>query len=410
MTETNPFNPRLVYGLIAAGVLAFAGLVLMLAYGPPLREGEGQSQVDRAQMMSPAAVGYKGLVQLVGRFRQADIVSNPGDLDYEDLFVMAVGESTRAEDVEWVRARRTGRATLIILPKWITARHGRRREWVTLVGRGAGDVPARAMGLQLRNAERSLRGETARGTDILDGMTVPVPAFPQVIEGPDLTPLLTRADGGVLVARIGEGPLYVVADPDLLNNHRLSDPRVARAALALLDALNATDATSIRFGTFSDQGETAPVRAPSLIRLAIEPPFLAMTLALLVAALLAGLHGAVRFGQPRREERAIALGKAALVENSAGLIKLAGREARLGPAYADVVRHDAARAVGAPPALSGNALDAYLDRLSKGDGPRFTSLVTEVVWARDRHALVAAARALFAWKKALFERSPAAPR
>ena len=124
-----------------------------------------------------------------------------------------------------------------------------------------------------------------------------------------------------------------------------------------------------------------------------------MTLALLVAALLAGLHGAVRFGRPRREERAIALGKAALVENSAGLIKLARREAALGAAYADFVRQDTARAVGAPPALSGEALDAYLDRLSKDDGPKFSQLANDVVWARDRHELVAAARALFSWKK-----------
>jgi hypothetical protein len=397
MSETNPFNPRLVYGLIAAGIITFAALVLMLAYGPPLREGQGQ--VDRAQMLSPSAVGYKGLAQLVGRFRQANVISSPGDLDYEDLFVMAVGESTRPEDIEWVRARRASRATLIILPKWITARHGRRRDWVRLIGPGAGDSVARTLGFQLRNAGRRRPGEIARGADILEGMAIPVPAYPQLIDGPDLTALVSLPEGGTLVARIGDQPHYVVADPDLLNNHRLSDPRVARAALALIDGFNATDATSVNFGTFSDQAESGPGPQPSLIRLAVEPPFLAMTLALIVAALLAGLHGAVRFGQPRREERAIALGKAALVENSAGLIKLAGREARLGAAYADVVRQDTARAVAAPPALSGSALDAYLDRLSRGDGPKFTSLVTEVVWARDRHELVAAARALFSWKK-----------
>ncbi|MEA3015042.1 MAG: hypothetical protein QOD42_3587 [Sphingomonadales bacterium] len=398
MSEANPFNPRLVYGLIAAGLIAFGALVLMLAYGPPLRDGEGH--VDRAQMLSPSAVGYKALTELVGQFRDARIISSATDLDDEGLFVMAVGESTLPEDVEWVRARRSGRATLIILPKWVTGRHSLQRDWVTLIGPGAGQSVARALGFELRSAARPLPGEPARGTDILEGLTMPIPAFPQVIEGPDVIPLVSLPDGGgALVARIGDQPLYVVADPDLLNNHRLGDPRVARAALGLIDGLNATGTSAVNFGTFSDRPEAAPARPPSLIRLAVEPPFLAMTLALIAAALLAGLHGAVRFGQPRREERAIALGKAALVENSAGLIKLAGREAALGAAYADVVRHDAARAVGAPPALSGEALDAYLDRLSKGDGPKFTQLANDVVWARDRHELVAAARALFSWKK-----------
>jgi hypothetical protein len=396
MSETNPFNPRLVYGLIAAGIAAFAALVLLIGYGPALRDG--RNQVDRAQMMSPSAVGYKGLVQLVGQFHPTQIISDSGDLDDEGLFVMAVGESTPAQDIEWVRARRGPRATLIILPKWITARHARRRDWVALIGRGAGDAAARSMGLTLRNATRSRPDAQATGTDVLDGVNLPVPAYPQVIEGPGLTPLVSLPDGGALVARIGDTPLYVVADPDLLNNHRLSNPRVARAALLLIEGLNATDA-GVNFSTFSDQGDPPPAKQPSLIRLAVEPPFLAMTLALLAAALLAGLHGAVRFGRPRREERAIALGKAALVENSAGLIKLARREARLGAAYADIIRQDIAQAVGAPPALSGEALDSYLDRLSKGDSPKFTALVTQIVWARDRHELVAAARALFSWKK-----------
>lgn len=398
MSETNPFNPRLVYGLIAVGLIAFGALVLSVAYGPPVRDSEGQ--IDRAQMLSPSAVGYKALTRLVGEYREARIISSSNDVDDDALIVMAVGTSTAREDVEWVRARREGRPTLIILPKWVTARHGGRRDWVTLIGPGAGPAVARALGFQLRGAARPLPGEPARGADMLEGMTIPIPAFPQVIEGPDVTPLVSLPDGGgALVARIGDQPFYVVADPDLLNNHRLGDPRVARAALALIDSLNPAEAQRVNFSTFSDRLEAGPARQPSLIRLAVEPPFLAMTLALIAAALLAGLHGAVRFGRPRREGRAIALGKAALVENSAGLIKLARREAALGAAYADVVRHDTARAVGAPLTLSDQALDAYLDRLSKGDGPKFSQLANDVVWARDRHELVAAARALFSWKK-----------
>src|SRR6185436_15439404 len=97
-----------------------------------------------------------------------------------------------------------------------------------------------------------------------------------------------------------------------------------------LDSLNAPDADSINFATFTDV--PAAHEPPGLLRLVLEPPFLAMTLALLVAALLAGFHGAIRFGQPRREERTIALGKAALVENSAGLIRLARREVHMSTA------------------------------------------------------------------------------
>ena len=125
-----------------------------------------------------------------------------------------------------------------------------------------------------------------------------------------------------------------------------------------------------------------------------------MTLALVAAALLAGLHGAVRFGQARREERAIALGKAALVENSAGLIRLARREAQLGAAYADVVRQEAARA-GERARLAARRGARRLSRPASADRTGRASASSPPSSPRPATAtsLVAAARALFSWKK-----------
>jgi len=219
----------------------------------------------------------------------------------------------------------------------------------------------------------------------------------QTISGGDLTPLVTLPDGGILVARLGEGPHFVAADPDLFNNQGIRDPARAAAALALIDRLNPRENGPIAFD-LTVNGLSGD-KSRSLLRTALEPPFLAMTLALVIAAILAGLHGAFRFGQPRREERAIAFGKATLVENSAGLIRLARREARLGGAYAEVIRQDAARLSGAPGALQGDALDAYLDRMTKGDRAPFSALASRLAHARDRYELVAGARALFSWKK-----------
>ena len=87
------------------------------------------------------------------------------------------------------------------------------------------------------------------------------------------------------------------------------------------------------------------------------------------------------------------------MENSAGLIQLARREHRAGGAYADLIREAAVQATGAPPSLRGADLDAYLDRLSPPDAPKFSALAERAKHAADRHELVSAARALFAWKK-----------
>jgi len=400
MSAASPFNPRLVFGLIVAGLAAFAALVLLLAFGGDSSRG-GRSD-GRAHVQSVAATGFKGLVDLVGNFRDVHMIEAPEDFGVEQLVVVAIEPQSRPADLARLLERRHGRATMIILPKWLTVGEPMRPGWVRALGPGAGTNAGRILGqdIELPIVVHRHAGARALGQDFLEGFDMPVPQMTQVVAGKSLTPLLSLADGsGALVARIGDQPHYIVADPDLLNNHGLANAETARSALELIDALNATDARSVSFDLTVNRLAAVQRARPGLLRTALEPPFLVMSLGLVAAALLAGLHGAVRFGQAKRETRAIALGKAALVENSAGLIRLARREARLGAAYADVVRHEAARTASAPAWLTGEALDAYLDRLSRADGPTFSALAARLAGARDRHELVAAARALFSWKK-----------
>jgi hypothetical protein len=394
MKQASPFNPRVVYGLIVLGIAAFAAIIWVMAYGGPARQQ--QRELSRAQMMSPAAVGFKGLVELAGQVRRSYTINSSADLDYDDLLVIAIDENSRREDLNWVRQQRANRATLIILPKWRTIPNLRHGDWVTAIGPGAGNGVAADLGYRLQIGRSPAPGTLLAAGGTLSGVEVPAPAMPQVIEGSGLTPLLTLPDGGTVLAQIDGRPHYILADPDLLNNYGISDATRARAALAMLDRLNSEDDNSINFATFTDV--VAAREAAGLLRVVLEPPFLAMTLALIIAALLAGFHGAIRFGQPRREARTIALGKAALVENSAGLIRLARREVHMSVAYAEFIQQEAARAVGAPPGLSGEALDDYLDRLTRS-GPTFSELAAALVKTRDRQSMAAAARALFQWKK-----------
>ncbi|HEV2816124.1 MAG TPA: DUF4350 domain-containing protein [Allosphingosinicella sp.] len=396
--QPQPFNVRLVAGLIAAGLTAFAALVLLIAYGNRITPVRGEG----APALSVAATGYKGLITLVGRFRQTAMVSGADGLSTDNLLVVPLSMRSRPQDVARLLELRRDRATLLILPKWLTWPDPSHRGWVRAVGPDASILTEGLLGDQVAmrvSPAAESPDRLAAGEDFLEGLAVPVPGHVQTISGNTLTPLVTIPNGDVLVGRLGAQPHYVAADPDLFNNHGLKRADRARAALALIDALNSTEGGGVAFDlTVNGLGQD---NSRSLLRTALEPPFLAMTLAFLFAALLAGLHGAFRFGQARREERAIAFGKAALVENSAGLIRLAGRETRLGGAYADVVRQDAARLAAAPPALQGEALDAYLDRLTKGDNPPFSALAARLAAARDKSELVAAARALFSWKKDL---------
>ncbi len=204
---------------------------------------------------------------------------------------------------------------------------------------------------------------------------------------------MTDSAGRAVLAQVGSQPLYVLTDPDLISNRGMADRGQAAAALAMLDFLNATGAKSIVFDvTLNGLGQT---RSP--LRLMFDPPFLAATLAIAAALLLAGLQAISSFGAPRRPERAIAFGKAALIDNSAALVRQARREAGLGGRYAEMIRDKAVTVFAVPARLRDGAVTDYLDKL---DGrASFSALASAAAEARTREELLAAAQALHRWQE-----------
>ena len=127
-----------------------------------------------------------------------------------------------------------------------------------------------------------------------------------------------------------------------------------------------------------------------------DPPFLAATLAIAAALLLAGLQAIASFGAPRRPERAIAFGKAALIDNAASLARQARREAALGGRYAEMIREKAVTVFGVPAKLRDSAITDYLDKLDGRES--FSALASAADRARSREQLLEAAQALHRWQ------------
>jgi hypothetical protein len=96
----------------------------------------------------------------------------------------------------------------------------------------------------------------------------------------------------------------------------------------------------------------------------------------------------------------VALGKKALADNTAALVRLARREHRMARPYAELVQAQAARAVAAPSSLSKEATIALLDRLAKRQGSETTyaDLSAEADRARNAGDLMSVARSLMRWK------------
>ena len=383
------FRARTVVLILAIGILGFIATLVLGAYAPDLRSGRNGG----AHALSTAATGYSGIVRLAeATGRDPRITRDVHLLDTEAL-VVATPEAG-APNISPVLAPRKGRPTLFVLPKWLTVADPDRSGWVRHQGLKPVFEPngVLAPGTKLETSRhRSGGAALLTSPDLPKTISFVAPRPLQTVAGGGLIPLITDRQGRVVLGKFKDQPLYVLADPDLLSNIGMADKRQAASALALLDWMNSNQAKSIYFDvTLNGFG-----RSPSPLKLAFDPPFLAMTLAVAVAVLLAAWQGAVRFGAPRRRERAIAFGKAALIDNAAALMRKAGRQAMLGTRYADMVRERASLVFGVPARLRDGALDAHLDGL--GRRARFSDLAAAARDARDRHSVLSAAQALHTW-------------
>lgn len=382
--------------VIVVGVFAFCAFLVLGAYAPDLRSGDN----GQTHALSKSAVGFAGLVQAVKLSGEPTLISR-GPLprgSAAGLLVTTpnVGEEKAATDVAF------GGPILVVLSKWETVPDLTHRGWVKKIEL----IDDRWTPGFAKDAKVVRRKGTARA--VLHGMTDPFArdsAFAegpveslQTVVAPGWIPVLTDETGAVVLARDPKRPVYVLSDPDLLNTHGLKDLTTLASALGILETLRADDGPIMFDVTLNGLG-----KARSVLRLLFDPPFLTVTLSLAAAVLLAVWQALIRFGPLDRAGRAIAFGKTALVDNTAALISLAGREHRMGAPYAALTAELAAKAVGAPRDLTGDALIAFLDRLGvqRGQADTFTALDSQARLTQDPGRMLAVARRLYHWRLAM---------
>ncbi|MFA7263510.1 MAG: hypothetical protein WC068_10855 [Caulobacter sp.] len=393
--RSEAFRGRTVVTMILVGVLAFAGLTVLSVYAPQLSSGDDGG----AHPLSRSAVGFAGAVKFFqARGRTVLVSRGPIRGEGDGLLVLTPGPGMTRRDIN--RVAYDG-VRVLVAPKWPPQPHPFHKGWVVrdkaiplvtiekdlLLGFGL--RPHRRPG----TGTRTLWWIYDDATSSRIGETGPMTSF-QTVSGVGLEAIVVDQDGGVVLGKIRESGLYVLADPDLLNTQGLKNLATARVADAIIGQW-ARDEPLIFDVTLHGYK-----RSRNLLTLALEPPFLGGTLCAVAAALLAGLGAAVRFGPVRRPPPPFALGKAALVDSTAGLIRMARREPRMAEGYARLCRALAARGVGAPRHLEADALEAFLDRLGAGRGvtDRFSDLMRAARETRDLAGLMAVTRKLYDWR------------
>lgn len=401
--RTQPFSTKVVVALLAVGLVAFAGFTVLAAYAPEMRGGGDPG----AHALSRSAVGYAGVRWLLEEQRVDVVVARsfpPHSADYSDEPIpLVVATPPRGAKAEALQPFYGVTPLLIVLPKWVTAPDRERPERVLKLAVG----PTAPFGEMLKalSAQTTITGRKGWSSPVLtgasppfDGMRAPLGRIEalQTISGPGWEPALVDETGAAVLACAKERRVCVLADPDLLNTQGLRSRDTARAGLAIVNTLRG-DGGPVYFDvTLNGIGADN-----NLLKLLLTPPLLSFTLCAVAAALLMGWHAMARFGPTAREERALALGKQALVDNSAGLFRMAGKEHELAPAYVRLTEQLAARAAGGERAPHGaGERIAWLDRIAaqKGIAVRLAELEREAEGARTRHDLLGLARRLYEWR------------
>jgi hypothetical protein len=338
------FSPKVMIALVLVGIFAFSGFAVLSVYAPELRGGEDGG----AHALSKSAVGYAGAVVML-KAEGVPVVISRSPLTRatsgRTLRVLTPGPEVTAEDL---KPYDRGAPLLIVLPKWTAAPDPTHLGWVRKAGLlvdGLAVRPAKAL-----EGASALHRRTGAAAPKLRGAGAPfeagtyLPLGPvdqlQTLSGADWRPVLVDEEGQIVLARWRDSPVLVLADPDLLNTQGLKSLDTARAGMAILNTLRGED------GVAFDVSLNGFTRSRSVLRLAFEPPMLGATLCAVAAALLMGLHAVARFGPALGGGRAFALGKRALVDTSADLIRAAGKEHELAAAYATLTEARTARAAG----------------------------------------------------------------
>lgn len=390
------FAAGAILAMIVVGIVAFAAMAVLAAYAPELRSG----QDGRAHALSKSAVGFAGAPILMKAMGETVVVSRTRPAGLKDSVVVLTPDGN--EEPAALRPFVGAGRTLIVLPKWAAAPDPLRKGFVRKVGL-VGSRPGYAAlfgtySAQTRTANRKgVSRPVLRGGGegpFAAGTYLPLGAIDrlQTVSGDGWAPALVDETGAMVLAYSRRRPdVWLLADPDLLNNQGLKSLDNARAGAAILRTASAGGARTILF----DVTLAGYERGRGLGRLMLEPPWLAATLIAVAAALLMGVHALARFGQPRRKGRAFPLGARALVDNSADLVRMARREHELAPAYAALTRAQVLRAAGAHAAE-----EHWLDDLARRRGVAAPAeLATEAETARTRDDLTAVARKLYEWRQ-----------
>jgi hypothetical protein len=389
---TNPFNRTtlwVVIGVVAASLVVAVVLTLL---------GPAQKFSASSDGYSVSAIGHKGLVTLLAKLDIPVVLSrnNSSAKAQHGLLIIAEPKITDKETDRLKALLESAPANvLVVLPKWygFTGGDGRWIDEAELKDLSEVDQVLTAIGLP----EHDLLSRAAPSMQWLaDDLPQPkLRATVQTIAIRSVTPAISDREHALLGHFDHAGKtIWILTDPDVINNAGLSHPENAQLAVALIDRLR--DGGPVVF----DETVHGHAQTPSLLHVLFEFPLVLATMQVMICALLVVWAAMVRFGPKRAPPPPLAPGKDFLIANTAALLRYGGHDAEALERYLgatiQVVRH----ALHAPATLGPSATIAWLERVreTRGGTLSLPDLQHTVAAAREPQRVLEVADQVYRWR------------
>jgi hypothetical protein len=403
----NLFSPRLLAGWIGAALITFALSLYFMMHGDT-GATVGTSSYSRS------AIGHEGLAEMLRRLGVAVVQSRDNSLKKAGkggVLVVAEPELPLPGDPA-VEQLLHARHVLLVLPKWAGTADSGHAGWIDLAIPLA-EAQARWT-LELVDKTATVARLDGVDTwnhndlDIDPILTAPV----QLIKSAALTPIV-GSEAGILLGEIKDKKrtVWVLSDPDLIDNHGLGIGNAAFAA-ALIDRLRSNGPV-----VFDETIHGFPPAGAKDLSFIFRKPFLATTVqaALGVALLLWATLG--RFGLPETAPAPLKAGKAGLIRNAARLLAYAGHQPAMVLRYVDATIRDVAARLHAPAGLPPAGLAAWLREAGGAGGAAvdFAQVRTAAEalagsGSKDMNRLFGVARDIRRWKREMIDGPSGHPR
>jgi hypothetical protein len=364
---TSPFSRTALWVIVPIAIVSLVVAIALSLFGDDLTSHPSAG----ADAYSRSAIGHRGLVEMLRALDRPVEVSRADSAAKAKDGVLVLFEPSVPTDGGVAAGRlramiASAPRSLVVLPKW-SGLADTDDPWVAKVlPKLPLDIRGVLDALGVRADVQGLHGRTSHwdAGDFAD--TPPELDDPQTMAGPDLEPMISAGDddeGRALLAKttVDGHEVWILSDPDILDNAGLRRGANARLAVAILDG--ARKGGPIIF----DESTHGYAETPSLWHALIRFPLVLSTAQFAVCAILIAWAAMVRFGPRRAAPPPIAPGKDFLIRNTAALLRHGGHHGHALRRYLATTTLEVRAALHAPE-LEPAAATAWLERVRLARG------------------------------------------